>query len=1460
MPELNDHDLAAGRVTWCKSRFSGRGDASACIEYTTASVDERTGQVTKDVEGVPVVLGQVAPPVPSPSSSPPPMVRPPAPAPAPPASPFAATGTRRPAGTGSAPAWRGPELFLDDPVTPSSSAQEAQPVAETPSIAEQLPEQVASQVPEPPAAAREAAQEPPASPVATPQEAPVTTGGGADTGAGAVQRRIVGGAPAGIGWTQARLAHAWNLEFRTADPGPLYAALLDAWGGSITLPERVVREAAELGRTLGERLRALDPAEGLRRMPGLADAYREAALAGLASAPTGSAGDWNAQIQDHIDSGHAWEALVGSVSNPEAWPDLHARAVPVVMAEQLGASLLVLRADGGVASYGSGDVRVLAETVSPDGTRSWAGLAPAAGVPALGALSAAQVRWAADAGMAFVGRRDGGGFVGALLAAGRASGAAVPATPSRELRAEFARRIEDDTALIGSPDWERVAAGYVAARPHVAMSDLASEQAAGEAWREIVAAIRVPMSDEALAARVLPALVPRYFDLGVRVLHADGGTAIYGREPAVTVAQVSDSGETLFVGAAPVAAPRSMGAGTRPAQVAGGWAGESPAAPSGATRETPAATAPPAVPLEAAGPVPQGMTAAQREWAWRNRRRIVEVPPGPDAFFEAVLRSSGGFTVDGVFVRDTAQLRELLADRIERSTDRDPATWLTVLTVWAARAPGRNLLGLENGPADEAEARAVAAVVADWIDGGEALPDILRAIREPEYWPELAEEVAPYFLNLFGRAVRTVDADGAVGRYGRGRPVYVAPLAGDGPRRWAALPPALTRYTVGSRLDAPNLSDPVAVRLGQAIGAGASTADAAQWLRGVRGRWLALVDGTPAPDSGPAAPPELDPARLETLVSGLDRGQTGVAVPELGVAQAVQLIEALFPPDLGGVRPAPAPGSPATQAGPSAGLSAEQWTRAPSLRELIRAVPAGGAALFLDGDRTWMVAGTAQGRRLVEFRQDGPVVIDPLRTPVTETGGPGLALVIGPDGQVIPAELEGFTSAVGWDTDLLTAGGAATAGSDRQNALARDYDARLEPARPGADSFFEAAVTAAGGALTVGDAEVRDAAGLRGLLAERLRTLAGDGGLGRFVEAAFWAKAPERIVLEFLGNDPSRLDWPAVGNRVRELLESGSAFAHVEQAITRPGHWEAITQQVAPGLLAAAAGLNLLVVDRDGRVHEYGAPDGRRLVLARTGDGSAGQYGWAAVVPGPGASDRLGEIVADTGGAPPERVVEGVAAPLNEQQRAFAESQGLRQEPVQAEAGSLLGAVLAATGGLMLNDVYIATPVALRNALTDLLRSRPDVLDDTALPVRDTEQVIDLLHDPARSDEVMLALAGPYLGLGLRVVEPTGEVVHGTGREVTVAPTSQDGRTQWAALVPNTTVFNTHLTEALPYRGATDQPFSLLHWSPQDFTLQPPGTDPEEGAWQESTFCLVNDGVMTCVSVAVVTLGDGIPG
>ncbi|MEV5753778.1 hypothetical protein AB0L00_38690 [Actinoallomurus sp. NPDC052308] len=1338
------------------------------------------------------------------------------------------------------------------------------------------------------------------------------------------------GLPAGIGWEHARWAHSWGfVEGKEpvggerdaaalgAGVGSLYAAVLAASGGSVTADGQVVRDPARLRYLLGQWMQNDSAEEGLG-WPGVKEGYASAVKARVRENDRGrdlSPDELHKYVEDSVDSGNAWKWILGAITGAGVWSELENSVAPSLISQYLGKSLLVLHPDGRMRAHGSGPTLVLAHGSGPDGKPRWTGAPAAVDGPVLEGLSPQQVEWAAESGMVFVGPRGSSDPFEALVAAGRAGGVEALSSGPRELRMRLARAMETDTDRVtGSPHWADITDQYVRAADAEGEAQAYERLADGRAWRQIVAGVSGG-PDGVLTGALLQVLVDRYLGVNVIILQANGSRVrTRGGGQPVTVAQLEGGAAAsgiLWMGLVPVGPPLALGANTRPADVAGG-------------RRTPAPISPivdatePVMPVGPVGRAPAGVSTAQQKWALGHHRRFVEVPAGPDGLLEALVQATdGGFTTaDGVFVGSAGDLRQLLADKIPQFTDAHPGFWQVVYSIYAGLHYQR-----EN-PADDEAARALSERIGARINGGQALGEIIASIKaasaaDPGYWPQLAEQVVPFFVNRLGLAVRVVERDGAVNRYGKGRPVYIAPIPDEdtGGRRWVALPPAAGRFAGGSPLGSPNLSDPVLVRLGRALdatkAAGGDEA-VASWLRRVVELWQASAS---VPRSAPSRAPgdaaqgavlSLTPDDLRETVGRLgtipglgdpaslgagERTGAGVVASGLSLGAAVELFQALFD-ERGGVG-VPAATGQITQGGPPSGIAADQWVASSSLRELVEAISFGGAALFFDGTRSWVAIDTTDEKRLVEFGSADPAgrVIAWNDDAKASLDRAGLGLVVDINGFTLAADQLGgpFMSATGWDGDLNTepAGDLTPAGiSAAQETWARDHQVRFGASRTGPNAVFEALIDAVGGELTVDGEQVGDASTLRGLATGHLpRTEAGHlpstyvGPMGAMVVAEF----EERILAEFLGNDLSVFHQGAVFDQISTHLADGSADGYIRQAFGEQGHWEQIVAVLAPAVLADLTGTYLLVVGTDGRVRGYGDSRAPRLVLARTDPSSDASAGWAALVPVAAATigsrpQPLVGIEPDIQVWPTEPEPAGAPAALTGAQLKTVHENGLG---IGSATGDFLRAVRVATQGRLLADrsTPITTDTGLREFLAEAVRGRPDLLDEeTWQGIRKAsgktnpgiEDIVDTLTaDPATTSAaevgIIKHLISPYTGYQVRILEPEGEIkTYGTGKPITIAArTDGTGSSHWAVLTPTTKPHLQDLPGLPPLSDLLDLPPSPQDWDPADFTVLEEGTARADDLWRSPSLCakvtMTNeDGekveVEACVSVAVVRL------
>lgn len=1104
-------------------------------------------------------------------------------------------------------------------------------------------------------------------------------------------------------------------------------------------------------------------------------------------------------------------------------------------AARLGASVLILRGDGTMSAHGWGPPLVVAEAApeyaGADGAQRWVGLPANSADPALAGVSGAQVHWAVSEGRRFVG--PSGGFFGALSSAGHASGVPELDHDPQVLRGNLVRWMR--TGLTDS-DWGAILSEAGIPAPH----DAAAQQ-------RIIASVQRDRGGDAAMHRLLPQLASRSFGVGVQVVDTDGAARIHGEPgagPLATVAPAAGShgsgGEGAWVGLAAVRPPRVAGAGTRPADVAGGlgWPDPIPAVTVAADRaDSSGAVTTAAGPADSAAATHavSGLSAAQQEWAQGGGRQIVEVAAGPDSLFHAILRSAGGgFTVQGEYVNSPARLRVLMADEVKSALDADLGLSLVAHTIYAALTDG----DAARSPSSDA-----------LIDSGGARAEITDSVRNPGFRTDLADELVPYFANRFGLGVRVVDPSGAVGRYGSGRPVYVTWTAdANGARQWMAALSAPSRYALSSPLRSPNRSDPALVNLAHAIDARKSAlrADGTSefgsdpvlgLLHDAQNRWLG--SGTPRSVETHEPEPLVEswhPGRLEATVTQLAQaahtsvGGTGAVADAtsgkgLGLGMAIKLFNALFPQGIAHEPSAAAAESVTGRRGPVSGLPADQWVMA-SLPDLVGGLPIGGAALLLGDGRTVVVVDTPDGQRMVDFgphEADGQLVGRvavpmPGITAEIAAAGNGPALVVDSTGRPVSAgDLQDalghrLHSAVGWSSEpaLREAGTATDSGeripvgvSEDLASWAQQHGAGFRFVEPSPNSLFDAVLTAAGGAVHVNGAAVADAPPLRQALAGHVREkTAVPNSLRDFpaIQAAFAFEGPERVFEEFFDQNPTGANVHAVHRQIDEHIDSGKAAQYLAEAIAEPGHWEQITQLTALDALADLTGHGLLVVDPHGQVHLHGDPAAPRLAVARVGSESADRPGWAALVPAESSADSFDHVAVDTATSLTPRTEVGTAAAITEPQRAAVASGKLAVMPTEAGSESFYHAVLTASGGAIQIDrnTLVTTPADLRHQLASLVLDRPDVIDTAARQriaqdlgigeAPSNEELIDALADQSSRDGEAIAsqLIGSYLGTELNIVGPDGaKSTYGTGRPITIISVgSHQDASHWAALVP----------------------------------------------------------------------------
>src|SRR5262249_10805617 len=158
-----------------------------------------------------------------------------------------------------------------------------------------------------------------------------------------------------------------------------------------------------------------------------------------------------------------------------------------------------------------------------------------------------------------------------------------------------------------------------------------------------------------------------------------------------------------------------------------------------------------------------------------------------------------------------------------------------------------------------------------------------------------------------------------------------------------------------------------------------------------------------------------------------------------------------------------------------------------------------------------------------------------------------------------------------------------------------------------------------------------------------------------------------RILTDFFGNDPTEVVRQVLHTQINDHINTGEAWQFIETAITRPGHWDEITERLAPDLLADLFGLSLVILDPQGRTRLHGDPGRRPLVVARTQTDTGPRPAWAAVTPTALAQDNatqpLADLAIDTTTSLAKNTPAGAAATLNADQQRAAEDRQLRVEP-----------------------------------------------------------------------------------------------------------------------------------------------------------------------------------------------------
>lgn len=570
----------------------------------------------------------------------------------------------------------------------------------------------------------------------------------------------VNAAPAGVGWAAARWARSWGMSFAPGDPRPFLDAVLAATGGVVTLDGQAVRDAGLLRDELADRLRSdlQTPTADLPWWSAATGVYRSVTRQWMADADPGlDPVQIDRTIDAAIESGEARQSVIALLvgDSPHAaldtpyWTELADQILPFAVSHYLERDLFVLGSGGRAGVYDVG-------RATAAGGSQWTVL-----VEAVDGDHRA-TGWAAAVPDSARGAFDG--LSGRQVAWAAEAGLRILGAPGQGARGV--------TFLD--------AAGLVLAD--------AEHQRLVEAFGESVPARAV--EDDQWLSRAAD-----HLDVGLRVVDQDGTVREYGDLSSghITLARTT---EHTWVALAPARSPQDAAAATRVADVAG--------APSIRVLEDlvedDRLLAVPAVAER--DPASAVLSADQERWTASHGRQVT-VPPGGDLFDAVLLAADGGLLVDQRLVADADDLRRTLAETSRREQDENLDLWLTVYSLYADHYVRRSeALG---SVADPLEA---AADVDSRIDTGAAMDDILTSITDPSVWPELADAVAPFLLNLLGVAVRVVRPDGGLDRYGQGRPVYVASVPddgtsalADGSQAWAALPQRVLRFPATSTLN-----------------------------------------------------------------------------------------------------------------------------------------------------------------------------------------------------------------------------------------------------------------------------------------------------------------------------------------------------------------------------------------------------------------------------------------------------------------------------------------------------------------------------------------------------------------------------------------------------------------------------------------------------------------------------------
>ncbi|MFI8527557.1 hypothetical protein ACIGB8_24070 [Promicromonospora sukumoe] len=574
----------------------------------------------------------------------------------------------------------------------------------------------------------------------------------------------VNAAPPGVGWTVARWVRSWDMSFASEEPRSFLDAVLAAAGGVVSIDGDPVRDAVLLRGELADRLRsdAQTPVEDQTWWPDAMEAYRSVTRQWMANGELASDLE---QIERTIDaaimSGEARQnviALLDDSSRPvrdaSYWADLSDRVLPFAISHYLERDLFVLGADGRASVYGTG-------STTATGNREWSVVAEAADG------EHRRTGWAAA--ITHGSRRAFAGLSGQQVAWAMDAGLRIIGAPGQGDRG--VTFLEATGLVLSETEHERlVEALGVSAQA----GDVPDDQ-----W---------------------PVRAADHLDVALRVLDTDGTVREYGSldNDHITMARTP---EQTWIALAPARSPQDAAAATRVADVAG--------APSLRVLEDVVeddqlvTVAPPGIEPQSASMV---LSADQERWALSHSRQVT-IPPGGDLFGAVLVAVDGGLLVDQHVVTDVEALRQALVETSRQEQDGSLDLWLTVYSLYADHYLRRGQT--HGGAADPLE---LAADVDLRVDTGAAMDDILTSITDPAAWPELADAVAPFLLNLLGVGVRVVRPDGGLDRYGQGLPAYIAAVPDDsasaltdGSPVWAALPSQVLRFPATSPLNALEL-------------------------------------------------------------------------------------------------------------------------------------------------------------------------------------------------------------------------------------------------------------------------------------------------------------------------------------------------------------------------------------------------------------------------------------------------------------------------------------------------------------------------------------------------------------------------------------------------------------------------------------------------------------------------------